>query len=242
MKKCLIWQHIIDKSSFSHFSFWRPGTQHRARWMSSCIYSLKILLLQNQLEIEAANLEKLQSFGKFVAVFYSSMWFRTPLASEAAYNDLVFYKKMLECQTKPKLNNIFERLIPAMNRHLWYLTEELLPFALCSTQLAHEEKEVLARKLFNLYLENQHKVFELQKPIFPHITQSTQMSDLVGKRSVLLLQHFKFSIDDVQFLRRAHNQWFKYDSCKRLEQLVMKMKVTNDTAERGIKILEDYTS
>ena len=79
-----------------------------------------------------------------------------------------------------------------------------------------------------------------QKPIFLHITQSTQMSDLVGKRSVLLLQHFKFSIDDVQFLRRAHNQWFKYDSFKRLEQLVMNMKVTNDTAERGIKILEDY--
>ena len=83
-------------------------------------------------------------------------------------------------------------------------------------------------------------MLEPQKPIFPHITQSTQMSDLVGKRSVLLLQHFKFSIDDVQFLRRAHNQWFKYDSFKRLEQLVMNMKVTNDTAERGIKILEDY--
>ena len=83
-------------------------------------------------------------------------------------------------------------------------------------------------------------VFEPQKPIFPHITQSTQMSDLVGKSSVLLLQHFKFSIDDVQFLRPAHNQWFKYDSFKRLEQLVMNMKVTNDTAERGIKILEDY--
>ena len=43
-----------------------------------------MLLLQNQLEIEPANLEKLQSFGEFVAVFYSSMWFQTPLASEAA--------------------------------------------------------------------------------------------------------------------------------------------------------------
>ena len=106
--------YYIDKSSFLHFSFQRPGTQHRARWMSSGIYSLKMLLLQNQLEIEPANLEKLQSFGEFVAVFYSSMWFQIPLASEAAYNDLVFYKKMLECQAKPKLSNIFERVIPAM--------------------------------------------------------------------------------------------------------------------------------
>ena len=207
--------YYIDKSSFPHFSFQHPRTQHRTRWMLSCIYSLKMLLLQNQLEIEPANLEKLQSFGEFVAVFYSSMWFQTPLASEAAYNDMVFYKKMLECQAKPKLSIIFERMTPAINRHLWYLTEKLLQFALCSTQLAHEEK-VLAHKLFNLCLKNQHMVFEPQKPIFPHITQSTQMSDLVGKCSVLLLQHFQFSIDDVQFLHCAYNQWFKYDLFKRL--------------------------
>ena len=43
--------YYIDKSSFLHFSFRRPGTQHRARWMSSYIYSLKVLLLQNQFEI-----------------------------------------------------------------------------------------------------------------------------------------------------------------------------------------------
>ena len=37
------------ENDFSNFSFRRPGAQHRARWMSSCIYSLKMLLLQGQL-------------------------------------------------------------------------------------------------------------------------------------------------------------------------------------------------
>ena len=86
----------INEKSFSNFSFRHPGAQHRARWMSSCIYSLKMLLLQGQLQLEETNLEKLQSFGDFVAIFYSSFWFQSPLASEAAYNDLKFYKTMLK--------------------------------------------------------------------------------------------------------------------------------------------------
>ena len=46
----------------------------------------------------------------------------------------------------------------APSRHLWYLTEELIPFALCSKQRACKEKEVLARRMFQLYRENQHTV------------------------------------------------------------------------------------
>lgn len=176
----------------------------------------------------------------FVAVFYAPLWFQSPLAPEAAFNDLQLYKKMLECQAIPKLSKIAEKTIQALKRHLWCLTEELIPFALCSKQLAPEVKEVLARKLFQLYRDNQHKMFAPQKPTFPQITLSTQIPDLVGARSVLLLQHFKFSIDDVQFLRRAQNQWAKFDSYKRLQQLIVNLKVTNDTAERGIKILEDF--
>ena len=43
--------YYVDEKSFSNFSFRRPGAQHRARWMPSCIYSLKMLLLQGQLQV-----------------------------------------------------------------------------------------------------------------------------------------------------------------------------------------------
>ena len=120
------------------------------------------------------------------------------------------------------------------------MTEELIPFALCSKQLACEDKEVLARRMFQLYRKNQHTALASQKPVLPHITETTRISDLAGRRSVLLLQLFRFTIDDVQFLRRAQSQWCKSDSYQRLERLVFNIKVTNDTAERGIKTLEDY--
>ena len=76
-----------------------------------------MLLLQGQLQVKETNLEKLQSFGHFVAIFYSSFWFQSPLASKAAYNDLMFYKTMLKYQSSSKLGNIAHNAAKAPSRH-----------------------------------------------------------------------------------------------------------------------------
>ena len=77
-----------------------------------------MLMFQGQLELEDTDLEKLQSFGDFVAIFYSSFWFQSPLASEAAYNDLMFYKTMLKYQSSSKLGNLAHNAAKATSRHM----------------------------------------------------------------------------------------------------------------------------
>ena len=96
-------------------------------------------------------------------MYYSSHWFPSPSAAEAAFNDLQFCKKMFECQTIPKLKQVADTVIQTLNRHLWYLTEELVLCALCSKQLTPELKEILGRKLLKLYRENQNKSFAQKK-------------------------------------------------------------------------------
>ena len=108
---------------------------------------MKKLILKNCKVLETLLLYFIRLFG-----------FKSPLASEAAYNDLMFYKTMLKYQSSSKLGNIAHNAAKAPSRHLWYLTEELIPFALCSKQRACKEKEVLARRMFQLYRENQHTV------------------------------------------------------------------------------------
>ena len=208
--------------------------------MSSCIYSLKMLLLQEQLGKKPEYLEKLRRLSEFVAVCYSSHWFQSPLAAEAACNDFQFCKKMLECQTISKLKQVADTAIQTLNRHLWCLTEELVQFALCSKQLTPELKEILGRKLWKLYRENQNKVFAPQKPLFLTISVRTEIPDLAGERSVLLFQHFNLSIDDLQSLSYALNRWPLFEGYNKLEKFVLRIKITNDTAERGIKLLEDF--
>ena len=85
---------------------------------------------------------------------------------------------MLKHQSSSKLGNIAHNAAKALSRHLWCLTEELIPFALCSKQLACEEKKVLTRRMFQLDRENQHTVLAPQKPVLPHITETTRISDL----------------------------------------------------------------
>ena len=79
--------------------------------MSSCIYSLKMLLLLKQLSMKPEYWKKLQRFSEFVAVYCSFQWFQSPLAAEAAFNDLQLHKKMLECQTIPKLKQEADTVI-----------------------------------------------------------------------------------------------------------------------------------
>ena len=116
---------------------------------------------------------------------------------------------MSKYQSSSKLGNNAHNAAKAPLRHLRYLTEELIPFALCSKHCACEEKKVLARRMFQLYQENQHTVLAPQKSVLPHITETIQISGLAGRRSVLLFHQFRFTIEDVQFLRRAQSQWCK---------------------------------
>lgn len=92
IKLCLIY---VEKKSVNNFTFRRPGAHHRARWMSSAIYTLKMLLLQSQLDIDGETLMKLKLYGDFVACYYAPNWFRCPLPAEAATIDMSFMKKMM---------------------------------------------------------------------------------------------------------------------------------------------------
>lgn len=169
-------------------------------------------------------------------MFYSSYWFSAPFA---AVNDLQLFKKMqryINTAGSP-LQEIAITATVAMKRHLWYLTEELIPFALCSNQLSAVEKEKIAYKLFSMYRE---KTLTPQKPVFPQLSESTEICDLVGDRSVLLFQRLKFTMEDIQFLRYSSEKWLTFPSYQRLDKVVKNLKVVNDVAERGVKIMEDY--
>ena len=77
----------LKKDSFGTFRFRQPGAQYRARWMSSAVYTLK-MLLQTKLDIDPKILKPLELFGYFVAVIYAPSCFRAPVATEAAVIDL----------------------------------------------------------------------------------------------------------------------------------------------------------
>jgi len=230
----------LKKDSFDKFRFRQPGTQHRARWMSSAIYTMKMLLLQTQLELDPETLKSLELFGYFVAVIYAPSWFKAPVATEAAVNDLQLYKRLLFHEKKEMFKGMSIAAISALRRHLWYLCEELIPFALCSCNLPDHVKQNLATKLFHIYHQFFNTTIFPQKPVFPSISDDTTIESLVGERSVIIFQRLKFTHDDIKFLEYSCSKWTDFESFRKFKEVVSTLHVTNDLAERGIKILEDY--
>ena len=108
----------FKKDSFGTFRFRQPGTQHRVRWMSSAIYTLKMLLLQTQLDIDLQILKSSELFSYFVAVIYASSWFRAPVATEAAVIDLELHKRLLSLRKNEAFRDVCIAAISALRRHL----------------------------------------------------------------------------------------------------------------------------
>ena len=80
----------------------------------------------------------------------------------------------------------------------------------------------------------------LQKTQFPVVFEETKSYDLLGERSTILFNRLQFTVEDIQFLRYSCTKSSQYESYLRLEGTVSSLKVVNDAAERGIRLLEEY--
>ena len=64
--------------------------------MAPLIYGFKMFLFRFQINKNKKYQEKLERFAIFAFLFYAEHWFTAPIAAEAPFMDLKFYKNMLK--------------------------------------------------------------------------------------------------------------------------------------------------
>ena len=138
----------IDRKNGYTFQLSRPGADHHARWMSKCIYFLKLSLLSHQFlqsQLSWQQKKKVETMAFFIVFPYLESWFCSPSLLGAAENYLKLFKRL---QKFSKINKkISSATSTVLCRHTWYLTEELIPFSLFNKNLTLEERTTLARKI-----------------------------------------------------------------------------------------------
>ena len=206
------------KSDRREFSFKKPGALHKARWMAKLLYGFKICLFEEQISqlppgtvTTKQQVPKIRAFVDFVALVYVSWWLKCDQTTSAPVNDLDFYVKLVEYN---KINpTISASAIKAFDRHLWYLTSEMVPLSLFSDLVESEDKEAITRRLLdNIQLGTQEQTrfgMGYGKPRFPKIAQDfrvkdLKLSDLVNAGSWLL---FRLLDIDVSFMQIAVELW-----------------------------------
>ena len=163
------------------FLFRRPGADHHARFMSKAIYFMKISLLRDMFSLYGTEEAEVDRMAIYIGLFYGYYFLRSPLTASAPSNDLMFFSWMNDLKEIDK--DVAETNLHSLNRHLDYLTEELVVFALFNSQTPSEEKNMMGKKLS---MTPRPSVFLKGKPSPPTITvtaaKHNSLSHFIGPR------------------------------------------------------------
>lgn len=244
---CLL---LVTKGSEPvNFKMVYPGALHRARWMAKLIYTLKIVLLSGLIEEQLpraqiatkSQISKLERFAIFTVAVYVPWWLVCPVPASAPLNDLNLIKTLAEFAPHDALLVTNARV--ALSRHTWYLTEELVPLTLFSSQVNNSTKEDMRKALLCQEGTEVTKRVGLNhggygKPHLPPVPDSsTALVDLIGPDSS---RFFTIIGLPYQFIHTSASEWADHEDYINMTQVVNKFQVVNEAAERGVKLCHDF--
>ena len=187
---------------------------------------------------------KIREFVTFVALIYFKWWATCSRATDSPWNDLTLYKDILRYA---KISEpISDSAREAFKRHSWYLTAEMVPLALFSELVPDSERRGLADKLIELkpdddLMQNLPKErfgTGFGKPTFPaDIKIQTKLADLVTEDSWFM---FRLLDLDSDFLLEDVDKWDDLTSFMTSKCKARSLNVTNDAAERAVKLSTDF--
>ena len=180
-------------------------------------------------------LQEVKTIAEFVALFYAKSFLQSALGPEAPFNDLNLIKAMREyAKLQPEVGATCLR---SCNRHLWYLTPQLVVFALVDHAVPEDNKRKMATRPHNPV----RKEISCGRPKFLSIDDNNdiELEDLISSESWLLFDLLGLN-DHQQWLLTPPSTWYDVEEYQILNKFISSVSVTNDLAERGVKLISDF--
>ena len=155
-----------------------------------------------------------------------------PQATEAAHHDLILWKalKTYSCEDK----EISKEATKVLERHLWYLSEETVGLALFSKEVSVITKEEIVKAMRKKSPSEVRKVRGDRDIIN---LKDVTLASFATEKSLQLLTKLKIG---KSFLKIEPTAWNANEDFKCGLERVQTLKVVNDTAERGVKLFEEF--
>ena len=216
---------------------WRkPGACHKARFCAFRIYSMKALAFSKQLDLDEDTVDSLRQFCRFTTTIYIPHFLSSSIGRDSTVNDLLLLKKLMEYRKTDQ--QLADEALVVLRRHLWYLTPEVSVFSFFSNKISMDQKSRLASRML-IYKSNIPKSNKLIKPKFPKVDEKTELEDLITPES---FKFFTILGLNPSWLELSPDKWDDNEDYKSAKEFVTTVKVTNDVAERGIKMAQDYAT
>ena len=165
---------LLDQNPLRGVHWLQPGAYHHARWLSCVLYTAKMYAFSAHMKYDETKIDNLRRICTFNALLYVKAWLSATSAADAPGNDLdmwidlSWYKEVDSDDATVALN--------ALNRHFWYLTEEIAPFSLFSDHVTDNEKREIARQLLKF---NSEKLLTGVPTFPPLLSSSTKLYTLL---------------------------------------------------------------
>ena len=199
--------------------------------MADAIYLLTLEMIKNISNIMNEKEKKMvKTASLFISLTYCPWFFKRSLSIKASVNVLAAFKDVFDLSKEyPEFS---QSILKSMQNHTWYLSQQLVVMALVDDDVEKDEKKNILQKLLQFPVPEE---FMKGKPKMPVITLSTTLSNLVGDQSWILFCLAKVTHDQVKLA--AQGDLTVLDNFK---FFVKNMVVTNDCAERNIKLIQDF--
>ena len=189
----------------------RPGADHHARWMSKAIYTLKLILLVPQFPIMSYSRRKqIEKMAFFIIFVYLQSWFTASFLYSSASADLDLYKRINRFSKVDK--KVADVAKSVLQRHTWYLTEELIPLSLLDSNLRAETRNKLADRISKL----PECEMKIQKPGLPKIRLGVCIPDFVRPRLCVLFKTIGVSYSFLALQNwKEQPEYYHYKGCNK---------------------------
>lgn len=142
----LVFIFLVGKIN-NNTPIYKPGAIHHVRWMAKAIYTIKMYLFRNQIDLRPKQIDSLREICIFLVRLYTPVWFNCVNAISAPRVDLQFVQEAINYETVDK--KISERVISKMSNHLWYLADEALALSFFDKSVSNDEKRQMIKALEN---------------------------------------------------------------------------------------------
>jgi hypothetical protein len=232
MELCVMFLGILPKRNFT---FKSPGPCHHARWMAKIIYSFKVYLFRLEFHLTEKEENDLKELCLFYSLVYVKTWVSCPIPVDAPLNDLNFYKELIKYK---KINSTIAIATAAkFQRHLWYLRAEVMPLLLFSKKLTVFQKVELQNEIKKYEGDWSQRDVQLKK--MGKLEKRTICS-FVGAASICGLRTLGINTEFI--LNSDPATWNNSPEYEANESIIMALKVVNDCAERGVKLMSKYNT
>lgn len=181
----------------------------------------------------------MESICTFLVRVYCKAWFNAPKAHLAPKQDFNLLQCFVDYQEIDK--DISDRALMKFSNHLWYLNAELIALAFFDPTISDQEKSEMAKRVLDTTETTETESSRIINPKYRRDQLqgliAGGLSGLITKETRNFFERFHINAD---FLKELPSTWTENEHFNEGLKIVKSLKVVNDSAERGVKLITDF--